>query len=174
MQDSLFEPKDGKLALRKDVTVKKVNELEDESRGTDSRRSKISSLSNDDFQREITEDPEQAVKKNRERFDKMFEIQSKQIEDVERSVREQADRIINVVLSGPHSRLIDPVRRFGFGLHLLFIRCLSGYIQLLGRHGVFHRALQASLRSLRSFYRSGEAPSKPDILSWSYGIIFMK
>jgi hypothetical protein len=40
----------------------------------------------------------------------MFEIQRGQIEDVERSVREQAHHIINVVSSRPHSRLIDPER----------------------------------------------------------------
>ena len=60
---------------------------------------------------EISGDPTDAIEKNAEFFNRKFDIQRRQIEeDVARGVRREGDRIISVVIAGPHDRIIDPVR----------------------------------------------------------------
>ena len=64
-----------------------------------------------EVQREIRDNPTNAIEKNAEFFNRKFDIQRRQIEeDVARAVRREGDRIISVVTAGPHDRIVDPVR----------------------------------------------------------------
>lgn len=62
-----------------------------------------------ELQQEIKSDPEEAIKKNAEFFDRKFDIQRRQIvEEIARTVGREGDRIISAVTSGPHDRIVDP------------------------------------------------------------------
>lgn len=59
---------------------------------------------------ELHADPDEAIKNNMEVFTRKFEIQKRQIiQETERIVRREGDRIINAITSGPHDKIIDPV-----------------------------------------------------------------
>jgi dephospho-CoA kinase len=102
----------GKSAINDDNIVRELIQLEDKSsfRGLETLRSK-NPIEPDDLRQEIAEDPEHAIKSNANIFDKKFEVQQRQIEDLARTVRRESDRIISAVTSGPHDRIIDPVSR---------------------------------------------------------------
>lgn len=82
------------------------------SQDTDTHRvSKNEDISASELHREISENPDTAIKTNAELFDRKFEIQRRHIEaDVARAVRREGDRIISAVTSGSHDRIIDSVR----------------------------------------------------------------
>lgn len=62
------------------------------------------------LQREIRANPDEAIEKNSDVFDRKFDIQRRQIvEDIERTVNREGDRIILAVTAGPHDRIVDPV-----------------------------------------------------------------
>lgn len=64
-----------------------------------------------EIQREIRDDPTDAIEKNAEFFNRKFDMQRRQIEeDIARAVRREGDRIITAVMAGPHDRIVDPVR----------------------------------------------------------------
>lgn len=64
-----------------------------------------------EVQREIQGDPTEAIARNEASFNGKFRLQMRQIqEDIERTVRQQGDRIISAVTGGPHERILDPVR----------------------------------------------------------------
>jgi len=64
-----------------------------------------------ELQHEIKGNPDEAIEKNAEFFNRKFDIQRRQIvEDIERMVNREGDRIISVVTAGPHDRIVDPVR----------------------------------------------------------------
>lgn len=74
-----------------------------------------------ELQQEIKGDPDEAIAKNAQFFDCMFDIQRRQIaEDVARTVNREGDRIISAVTAGPHDRIVDPVWCEGFGLCMTF------------------------------------------------------
>ncbi|KAF9644578.1 hypothetical protein BDM02DRAFT_3074100, partial [Thelephora ganbajun] len=61
------------------------------------------------LQQEINSDPDEAIEKNAEFFDRKFDIQRRQIvEDIARTVNREGDRIISAVTAGPHDRIVDP------------------------------------------------------------------
>ena len=66
-----------------------------------------------ELQQEINSDPNEAIEKNAEIFNRKFDIQRRQIvEDLSRVINREGDRIISAVTTGPHERIIDPVRIF--------------------------------------------------------------
>ena len=68
-----------------------------------------------ELQQEIKGDPEEAIEKNAEFFNRKFDIQRRQIvEDISRAVNREGDRIISAVTAGPHDRIFDPVCRKAF------------------------------------------------------------
>ena len=68
------------------------------------------------LQHEIKGDPNEAIKKNAELFNRKFDIQRRQIvEDIARGVDRKGDRIISAVTASPRDRIVDPVRRKGPG-----------------------------------------------------------
>jgi hypothetical protein len=70
-----------------------------------------------ELQQEVKSDPEEAIEKNAEIFNRKFDIQRRQIvEDIARAVNREGDRIISAVTAGPHDRIFDPVRSEVFGI----------------------------------------------------------
>lgn len=64
----------------------------------------------DKLKEDLNTDPEDAVKKNLEIFSRKFEIQKRQLlEEMDRIVRREGDRIISAINSGPHENIVDPV-----------------------------------------------------------------
>ena len=64
-----------------------------------------------EVRREISGDLTDAIEKNAELFNRKFDIRLRQIEeDFIRAVGREGDRIIYAVTSGPHDRIVDPVR----------------------------------------------------------------
>ncbi|GBE88956.1 hypothetical protein SCP_1403640 [Sparassis crispa] len=65
----------------------------------------------DDFielKSDLQQDPDEAVEKNLQTFERKFEMQKRQlIEEVERVVKRESDRIIDSVTSGPHDKVVD-------------------------------------------------------------------
>jgi len=63
-----------------------------------------------ELQQEIKCDPEEAIEKNAEFFNRKFDIQRRQIvEEIAHAVNREGDRIISAVTAGPHDRIFDPV-----------------------------------------------------------------
>ena len=63
-----------------------------------------------ELQREIDGDPDEAIRKNTESFNDKFDIQTRQIEEsIDRAARRVGDRVIDVVMAGPHDRIVDQV-----------------------------------------------------------------
>ena len=60
---------------------------------------------------ELFDSPELAIKKNLEAFERKFKMQQRELaEEMRRMVHHEGDRVIEAVTSGPHDRIIDPVR----------------------------------------------------------------
>ncbi len=68
---------------------------------------------------ELFESPELAIKKNFDVFERKFKMQQRELsEEMRRVVHHEGDRVIEVVTSGSHDRIIDPVRLDGLsGVH---------------------------------------------------------
>ena len=65
-----------------------------------------------ELQEEIKGDPNDAIEKNAELFDRKFDIQRRQIvEDIARAINQEGDRIILAMQEGPHARIDDSVSR---------------------------------------------------------------
>ena len=63
------------------------------------------------LQKELAEDPVVEVKRNLETFERKFEmLQRESLKEMRDFVKHEGDRVINSVLTGPHERIIDPVR----------------------------------------------------------------
>jgi hypothetical protein len=70
-----------------------------------------------ELQHEIKGSPDEAIERNIEFFNAKFDIQRRRIvEDIERTVNREGDRIISAVTAGPHDRIIDPVCREAFSV----------------------------------------------------------
>ena len=64
-----------------------------------------------DLQQELHADPDKEIEKNMSVFTRKFEIQQRQlIEELSRIVQREGDRVIGAITSGPHDKIIDPVR----------------------------------------------------------------
>lgn len=67
----------------------------------------------DEVQEDLKTDPETLIAKNLEVFHRKFEVQARQIiDEVDRIVQRQGDRIINAITAGPHDRIKDPASNF--------------------------------------------------------------
>jgi hypothetical protein len=61
--------------------------------------------------KELSEDVDEAFKKNMKLFDRKLEMQSRQLAD---TISSTGEHIINVLSGGAHDRVLDPVRRLSF------------------------------------------------------------
>lgn len=78
--------------------------------GSDSRRDGGRPFDLVALRHEIRANPDEAIERNSDLFDRKFDIQRRQIvEDIERTVNREGDRIILAVTAGPHDRIVDPV-----------------------------------------------------------------
>ncbi|KAJ7584970.1 hypothetical protein C8J56DRAFT_139201 [Mycena floridula] len=67
------------------------------------------SLSIEELQQDLHADPDEAIEKNSAVFNRKFEVQKRQIvEELEKVIKREGDRIINALGAGPHDRILDP------------------------------------------------------------------
>lgn len=106
---AMVETMGGEIALKDERTMKEL--LREESALTTSRSPKSwSEVDLDELQQEIKGDPNEAIEKNAELFNRKFDIQRRQIvEDIARAISQEGDRIILAMEMGPHARIVDPV-----------------------------------------------------------------
>ena len=65
-----------------------------------------------ELRQEIEADPNKAIQKNAESFNRKFEIQRKRIvEEITLALSQQTSRIISATEAGPHDRVVDQVWR---------------------------------------------------------------
>ena len=92
-----------------------------------------------ELQHEIRGDPTTAIERNAEGFNRIFDVQRRQIEEeIARISHREGDRVISAVTAGPHDRIIDPVRpthtpaiyKLMFNVTLGYLSNLEGY----GKH----------------------------------------
>ena len=63
-----------------------------------------------ELRKEIKSDPDEAIQKNLDSFNRKFELQKKQIvEEITRALKVEGDRIIKAGEAGPHDRIVDLV-----------------------------------------------------------------
>jgi hypothetical protein len=92
----------------------------------------------DELKKELHTDPDAAMEKNMIAFSRKFEIQQRQItEELSKVMRREGDRIISAVTSGPHDKIIDPVRNTVASYLFVWIMCFFalGRSQDLARNG---------------------------------------
>jgi hypothetical protein len=65
-------------------------------------------LTLDSLRQELSENVDLVLEKNMEIFERKFETQKRQIEDLAKVVGHEGDRIIAAVTTGPHDRILDP------------------------------------------------------------------
>lgn len=80
--------------------------------GSESRGDKGGQFSFFEWQREINSSPDKAIQQNADFFNRKFEIQKQEIEEI---VRRVGDRVISAVREGPHDRIVDPVSHLAPG-----------------------------------------------------------
>lgn len=65
-----------------------------------------------ELQQEIKANPEEAIEKNAEIFNRKFEITKEQVvKEITRTLNQEGGRIISAVTAGPYDRIVDPVWR---------------------------------------------------------------
>ena len=57
----------------------------------------------------LREDIDTLIKENRQIFDRKFDMQKAQLDDLKKTVQEEGQKVIKAVISGPHDRILDPV-----------------------------------------------------------------
>lgn len=67
-----------------------------------------------ELRKETQKDLEKILEESREAFERKFEAQRAQIEDVRNTVVKEGDRIISTMVSGPHDRIVNKVREIVF------------------------------------------------------------
>ena len=65
----------------------------------------------EELQEELQEDVPTTIRENMAQFQAKFTIQARQLEDLQRTVRQESNRIVAAVTAGPHEKIIDPVSR---------------------------------------------------------------
>lgn len=125
---TMVEKMGGEAALENERSMRELADAEvafSAPSGSDSRRSGTRPYDLVELQHEIKGSPGEAIEKNAESFNRKFDIQRRQIvEDIERSMNRQGDRIISAVTAGPHDRIVDPVGREVF-FHLRELTFIS-------------------------------------------------
>jgi hypothetical protein len=128
---------------------------------------------------ELMEDVEESLAKNMLIFERKLEVQQRQIvKDVEDVVKRSGDLVIKTIISGPHDRIIDPVRRASCILFTISFKLnnlnLLGFAYHLERNGMSLRILPNFGHRFRLLSRVGKGASKLDISSWLFRIISSK
>ena len=110
----MVEARGGIAVLENEKAIKELADAELASTapsGSDNRHGGSRPFDFVELQHEIKDDPNEAIEKNAEFFNRKFEIQRRQIaEDIARAVNREGDRIISAVTAGPHDRIVDLVR----------------------------------------------------------------
>ena len=110
----MVEERGGAAVLENEQAMKELAEAEFAfvaPSGSDSRHGGARPFDVVELQHEIKGDPNEAIEKNAEFFNRKFDIQRRQIvEEIARVVNREGDRIISAVTAGPHDRIVDPVR----------------------------------------------------------------
>ena len=114
---AVVEAMGGEAALGDKRTMKEL--LREESALATRRSPKIwGEVDLDELQQEIEGNPNEAIEKNAEVFNRKFDIQRRHIvEDIARAISQEGDRIILAMEMGPHARIIDPVLCSTFSFH---------------------------------------------------------
>jgi hypothetical protein len=94
------------VVLKSDLLLKDVQQRQ-ESLGEDTTRRNDSQLF-EDFRIEVKMDIGEIIEGNKA-FDMKFDEQRRQIEEVKTVVKRESDRVIEAVLAGPHSRIVNRV-----------------------------------------------------------------
>lgn len=109
----MVEERGGVAALENEYAMRELAEAEFAfvaPSGSDSRHGAGRPFDVVELQHEIKGDPNEAIEKNAEFFNRKFDIQRRQIvEDIARVVNREGDRIISAVTAGPHDRIVDQV-----------------------------------------------------------------
>ena len=75
-----------------------------------------------EVRREIKANPEEAIEKNVESFNRKFEMQKQQIvKEITLALSKEGSRIISAAAAGPHDRVVYPVWLQMFGLYATHI-----------------------------------------------------
>ncbi|KIJ54026.1 hypothetical protein M422DRAFT_42301 [Sphaerobolus stellatus SS14] len=91
--------------------LKEIQDTEGKSGGTGRDRKAGAKADTDEIWKDLHTDPDTAAAKNLEVFDRKFEVQKNQIVDeVNRIVQRQGERIISAITAGPRYRIKDPMR----------------------------------------------------------------
>ena len=116
----MVEQMGGDAALDNEQSMRELTDAEfafAAPSGSDSRHGGGRPFDLVELQHEIKGNPDEAIEKNADFFDRKFDIQRRQIvEDIERTVNREGDRIISAVTAGPHDRIVDPVWREAFSV----------------------------------------------------------
>ena len=110
----MVKERGGAAALESEQVIKELADAElalTAPSGSDNRHGGGHTFDFVELQHEIKDDPNDAIEKNAEFFNRKWDIQRRQIvEDIARAVNREGDRIISAVTGGPHDRIVDPVR----------------------------------------------------------------
>ena len=127
----MVEERGGIAALENENAMKELVEAEFHfvaPSGSDNRHGTGRPADVAELQHEIKDNPNDAIEKNAEFFNRKFDIQTRQIvEDIARAVNREGDRIISAVTAGPHDRIVDPVRFEILG------HCINKFLSVLLR-----------------------------------------
>jgi hypothetical protein len=121
----MIEQRGGDACVEDDDALRELSDFEEKSGGTREIASKGPKLDLDDLKESLHTDPDAAMEKNMAKFNRKLEVQTRQIiDEVNRAIQREGDRVISAVNAGPHDRIIDPVR---LGLHdgTSILICLS-------------------------------------------------
>ncbi|KAJ7507291.1 hypothetical protein B0H11DRAFT_197898 [Mycena galericulata] len=110
----MVEAKGGKAVLENDKALKELNDWENKSAGSQGttpahggKSAKTFDL--EDLKEDLHTDVEAAITENMALFTRKFDVQQRQIIDqLQRAISHEGDRVIDALTSGPHDRIIDP------------------------------------------------------------------
>ena len=106
----LVEKKGGNTVLDDEDTMEELAAVEASLSPTSGRQSR-GQFDLAELRHEIRDDPTDAIERNAELFNRIFDVQRRQIEEeIARVSRREGDRVISAVTAGPHDRIVDPVR----------------------------------------------------------------
>jgi ribosomal protein L44E len=95
------------IKVEKSVTKSSSQPVEERRMGPAKRRDETLELEN--LRNDIFEEPHDAIDNNWTVFNRKFETQKNQIDDLTRVVRQESDRIVREVQGSAHERIIDEV-----------------------------------------------------------------
>ncbi|KAJ7115464.1 hypothetical protein C8R44DRAFT_880758 [Mycena epipterygia] len=103
----MIEQRGGPACLDNDKALRELNEFEAKSSGPAKKKGKSFDL--EDLKEDLHSDPDAAMERNMAKFNRKLDAQTRQIlDEVDRLVKREGDRVISAVNAGPHDRIIDP------------------------------------------------------------------